>query len=45
MSFPDSFMKINVFEIRYEVILFQKFFKYQNLQNKFSYVTNPEFRI
>ena len=29
----------------YEVILFQIFFKYQNPENKLSYVTNPEFRI
>ena len=29
----------------YEVILFQIFFKYQNPENKLSYVTKPEFRI
>ena len=29
----------------YEVILFQIFFKYQNPENKLSYVTNAEFQI
>ena len=29
----------------YEVMLFQIFFKYQNLENKLSYATNPEFWI
>ena len=51
MPFSNSFMTINIWDslvlcyFGYEVILFQIFFKYQNPENKLSYVTNPEFRI